>query len=323
MTESSGQLERVAEIERLLRDRGSWSARRLAERFGVTRRTVQRDLAYLRRRYRDQLVVDGERYRLEVRRPVVLNAVEALATYMAARLLLHHGLADEHYRQALRKLAAAVPELARTQLTARIHAPAPRALQDRGRVFDHVARAWFERRALDCHYASRGGDARPRRLAIHSVEMGRRNHLPYAFAVDILAEHREVRVYRLSRMTNVNVTNVVVDDAEGFDLDAFMGDAFGIVTGAPIRVEVLVPEPLHHNFCDSAGEALRDRAAASDGQAIFTIAATVTPNGDAREVVAWLLSWGADIEVVSPPSIREQVSRELAAAAARYGTPFE
>ncbi len=36
------------------------------------------------------------------------------------------------------------------------------------------------------------------------------------------------------------------------------------------------------------------------------------------EIRTWILSWGPDVEVLAPPSLRTEVADLLAAAAARY-----
>jgi proteasome accessory factor B len=54
--------------------------------------------------------------------------------------------------------------------------------------------------------------------------------------------------------------------------------------------------------------------AAADGSLLWraTVAGTI-------EIRLWILSWGSDVEVLEPASLRDDVRRTLAAALQRYG----
>jgi proteasome accessory factor B len=41
--------------------------------------------------------------------------------------------------------------------------------------------------------------------------------------------------------------------------------------------------------------------------------------GGIKEVRAWVLGWGADVEVLAPPALREEVQSHAARMLERYG----
>jgi len=47
---SKNQLERILEIDRVIRDRGSYTKKEAVERFEVSDKSVERDFAYMRDR---------------------------------------------------------------------------------------------------------------------------------------------------------------------------------------------------------------------------------------------------------------------------------
>jgi predicted DNA-binding transcriptional regulator YafY len=86
----------------------------LAAHFGVPQRTVQRDLQALREAGKPIEEISSRHYALPAS-PTRLNPVEALAVHAATRLLHHHAPArNPHYVSALTKLAAMLPEPARS-----------------------------------------------------------------------------------------------------------------------------------------------------------------------------------------------------------------
>ena len=55
-----------------------------------------------------------------------------------------------------------------------------------------------------------------------------------------------------------------------------------------------------------------------DGGLEVMVTGRLAANGDAHELLSFLLGWGANIEVLEPDYIRKRVAEDLQAAAARY-----
>ncbi len=125
----------------------------LAATEGRTRRKIERDLESLRTDIGERVEVDAQhRYSIPTN-PSGLNDVEALATYSAARLLVHTGIGEKHYQSSMLKLARQLPEPVRGTLLRSVER-LQSALEDR--VLDQVVQAWFQRRVLRCRYHSPG-----------------------------------------------------------------------------------------------------------------------------------------------------------------------
>lgn len=50
-----------------------------------------------------------------------------------------------------------------------------------------------------------------------------------------------------------------------------------------------------------------------DGGCLFTVRIS-----EPREMLPWIRSWGAEVEVLSPPSVRQAIADEAAGTAAMY-----
>lgn len=125
MTQQTRKAIRLNEVERMLYQRtGGISVRELAERFGVSMRTMQRTINDLESDHNVPLETDGRLYKISPesrnRLPAInFNLQEARALYLAVRLFLRH--CDERDLDgisALEKLAEVFPQSIANQVRA-------------------------------------------------------------------------------------------------------------------------------------------------------------------------------------------------------------
>src|SRR5690625_4459947 len=212
----------------------------LAEYFGTSRRTIERDLTDL-----SELVTlqrDGPEYFIDTPKDV-LNPVEALAVHSATRLLVHHAqINEQNYRTALEKLARSLPEPARSSAHQSVADLADKSSEN-SRHLDQVAQAWFEQQVLRFDYLSLGsttGKKRPQELEVYFFEISRTNLAAYVLGYE-RSWHRAIRVYKLDRMSNLQMDRSAAGRYEipaDFDPHEFLSGAWGIVVGEPIEVSL-------------------------------------------------------------------------------------
>jgi predicted DNA-binding transcriptional regulator YafY len=314
MSRGPGRAVRLARLRDHLLARPQ-SVADLAAREGTTRRTIERDLASLRTEMGERVEVDA-RHRYSIpSTPTGLNDVEALATYSAARLLVHTGIGERHYRSSMRKLAHQLPEPARGTLLRSVDR-LKTAPEDR--VLDLVAQAWFQRRVLRCRYLSPGRENPPMRdLEIYFFEIHRNNHEPYVFAYD-RTERKKVLVLKLVRMTNVQLLDETYEVPDDFDPDEALGGSFGIVVGDEVWVTLRASPSAAPRIREMANRGIVIESDTPDGGAVARLRGTLDDTGRPLELVPWLLGWGADIEVLEPLAVREAVAEALRRAAELY-----
>lgn len=123
--------------------------------------------------------------------------------------------------------------------------------------------------------------------------------------------------YPLDAFTGAAMSSVPLDRAGDFDAEGFFRDRFGVEAGgdgAPVVVmlgvslpmaPLLESRPLHHSqrLCEK-----------THARAVFSL--LLVPTGQFK---AELLSRGADIEVLSPASLRDEIADEVMKMARLYG----
>jgi predicted DNA-binding transcriptional regulator YafY len=291
----------------------------LAEALGVARRTIERDLRLLGGRLGHALERhDDHRYFIP-KPPSDLNEVEVLATFSAVRMLLHMGIGDQHYRSSMTKLASKLP-LGPRRLLMREIEPLQPAPEDR--VFEFVARAWVGRRVLRCRYDSVHveGEGRVRHLEIHHVEINRTNLAAYAIARERggAGEPHPWKVFKLSRMRDVGLTDEQFAVDPAFDPRAHQSGSFGIVPGEAVWVDVRVKPSTARAFLEQRRDAVSEVGWESDGSLLARVRGTRDAYGRAIELLPYLLGWGPGLEVLAPDDVRAAVAQAHRAAAAHY-----
>lgn len=205
--------------EHLRARRTGVTAEALAERFGVTVRTIYRDLDALRDA---SLPVSAERgrgggYALDRSYslpPVNFTAREAAVLVAVGRHAIDTRLVPftETLASALDKVRGALSTSAQRELLARLDEitflGVP-ALPSKKGVRDAVERAWFEKAPLRITYVDRNHAQTTRAIQIASVLLDR--HETRLVAIDLASGER--REFRLDRIERAEVVGAKVDKA--------------------------------------------------------------------------------------------------------------
>ena len=302
--------------------RGGASARDLADALGAQVRTVYRDLEQLQAAGVPlEVEKDGPNarwrftagYRQRLAAPLSLLEVCALAAVRGALAPLAGTVVGDAAQQALAKIRAGIPDavLARLEQGGVLDVVAPEgALADRGTLVRALVEAIEAHRTVEVRYRSR---ARGRETA--------RRIDPYRLFVQggvlYLAgrchERDATRTFRVDRF-RLAVATERRFEPPAFDLEAYLGDSFAVTRGPPVHLRVRLSR--------DAAELVRTRPVhrtqrlADDGDgAILELEAALGP-----ELRGWVLSLGADAEVLEPEDLRRAVAAAHEHAAARYRT---
>jgi len=278
----------------------------------VKRRSVQRDLADLMASGDIEVTSQGH-YR-SCRRRRELNPVQALAVYSAARMLFHHAAEyNEHYLAALEKLAQDLPERARRVALMANEVYKLRRNGSGSLIFEVAAQAWLDGRVLSCTYHS-PRQATKAELEIYFIEVNARNREAYAIGINRLRDDPQPYVYRLSRIKQPTLMSRTYAIPEDFHPLRFLSNAWGIMPGNPIRVELFFSPTVKDRVAEEYfGSVLEPTVVLHTGHTRVVLGV-----GSWLELVPWILGWGAEVEVVSPPQLRAQVASALQRAASLY-----
>ena len=288
----------------------------LAEYCGVDRRTIYRDLQALEEmgvpvwEQDGRYGIDRESYLSTVR----LNLNEAVALFFAARLLAHH--IDEHNPNvvsALTKLAAGLPDTTISSHMARvaeiIRARPLRA--DYVRVLDAVTRAWADRRKLAIRYRAASGELTERVICPYFLEVSRSEPASYVIAYDDL--RAALRTFKLERVAEASLLDEGYSIPDDFDPYQHLASAWGVMDETEVEVCLRFSPLVAPRVRESVWHHSQRLENTDDGGCELRMRV-----GGIREVRSWVLGWGADVEVLAPAALRDDVRDHARRMLARY-----
>ncbi len=310
--------ERLQAIERMLyRSAEGMRAVELGIACGVDRRTVYRDLDLLSSSgvpiWQDggRFGIERERYLTTVR----LNYNEAIALYLAARLLARHS--DEHNPHvvtALDKLAIAVPEPISGYMVRTAERVRARPLNERYiQVLEAITIAWSLQRRVRLWYRSpHSGQVRQRDFSPYFVEPSGAGYACYVIGFDEWSG--EIRTFKLERLERAQMLDQTYQIPQGFDPDQYLAASWGIMHGEEeIEVVLQFSPAVASRVKESVWHPSQEIDDLGDGGCLFTVRVS-----EPKEMMPWIRSWGAEVEVLGPPLVRKAIADEAAKMAATY-----
>ena len=301
----------------------------LAERIGVHRRTIIRYVEALRaiddgagrplvERIRDR---DGAWVKLTSPPVSVAANLYQYAAMVLASRVLGPGLSllGDSADAMVGRLAVSLGGVGASELKARVkqavhYVPfGPKEYDSQESVVDAVLRATLRRQRLEVRYRSaHARAATPRRLDPHTIVLYRDGLYLYARESD--APEKGLRLYALDRIVSAEQEPGVFEVAPGYDPDAEFRGRFGLWSGTGARENVVL------RIDRAVADVVLERAwpglvsiEEHDTHTDVTLSVEVTP-----ELTTWVVGFGDTIEVVSPPTLREQLGARFARAAARH-----
>ncbi|MBL8161543.1 MAG: transcriptional regulator [Anaerolineae bacterium] len=309
--------ERLSAIERMLfRNSGGLRAVEIAEACGVDRRTIYRDVDMLERMGVPIAQQDGRFYinRDYYSATMRLNFNEAIALFLAVRVLARTAeQQNPHLVSALSKLSLTMPE----PLSSHVNFMADwlrSSPVDRNFVttLEIVTRGWVERRKIKLWASlTRNGEVQAREFSPYFIEPTTTGGL-YAIGYDDLSQR--VRTVKLEWVKRAKLLDETYEIPGQFDRRPYLESLWvggqderkiRVVLAFPADVTPLIRERLQHS--SQRIEILEDKRC--------TLSVDVS---DWREMLPWIRSWGAQVEVLEPLSLRQ----ELAGEAARLSTMY-
>ena len=313
-------------IQRLARSRGGATPDELAEDLGCVRRTVYRDLDALM--YAGFPVVSEKRdghvhYRFldsfavgDV--PFTPDEILALAFGEDLLRTLEGTVFHDSVQSALAKIRAGLsPELSRflEQLGQSFRVlPGPhKRYRDYRDTIQVLNDAVLARRTLHMRYRTgRTGETATRRLDPYRVWY--RSGGLYVVGHD----HRsgEVRTFAVERIQRIAPSEAHFRVREDFDFDAYVGQAFGVVSEPASKVRIRFDRSWAPHVEERTWHPSQTLRRLRGGGIELEMEV-----GGLLELKSWVLSFGSGAEVLAPETLREAVRVELARGLAAYGKP--
>jgi proteasome accessory factor B len=315
-------LERMMKIHDELRRAALVNCTRLADALEVSRKTIVRDIAFMRDRLDLPIEFDARinayRYTHPVNAFPTVHVTEGeLMALLVAQRALQQYRGTPFHRQlelSFEKLTAGLRDrisfspadelsavsfknigLGRTDLT----------------VFNALSGAVLRLQEIAFDYR-KPGEAGKARRRVRPYHLANRENLWYLVGHDLSRDG--LRTFALPRITNVDVTARTFERPADFSPETFFSGALGVVSGSGdhrvvIRFEATVAERIREREWHESQE-LRELPGGGVELRLRL--------GALSEVRQWVLSWGAQAEVVQPADLRTELRREIRALQSRY-----
>jgi predicted DNA-binding transcriptional regulator YafY len=316
--------DRLLSILLSLQARGRLTAAQLAGELEVSERTVHRDMqalsvagvpVYAERGPRGGWILH-ESYRSG---PRGLHADELRALFLATpgTVLGDLGL-DRASESALTKLLLAAPaadraRLEQTRQRVLIDVTTWRAAEPEAMPFLPVVQEaiWRERKLLLAY--GRADGVQVERL-VDPLGLVAKGAVWYLVAA---TEQRDIRTYRVSRVHSARLASDTCEVPEGFDLSTYwQASKERLVAGVPRFPVCLAADPSAVSDFKSAGRWSRVESVSPvqpDGRVLVTMQFELE-----EDACAFVLSFGARVELLEPLHLRREVAIRSARAAALY-----
>jgi predicted DNA-binding transcriptional regulator YafY len=305
-------------LDRLGSTRVGLTTAELAEAFEVDVRTAQRYIRQLREDVGLDIVSVNGRYRLGegTKLPALqLDRDQATALLIAVRLLQQlYPDRDPALVGAMARLATALKVPTVTELLGRFIETLERRPEDSIglQLRRAVVEAFTGQLKLEIAYTDARGHSSQRVVHPYFLEPRPESRTLYVFAHDEASG--AVRLFRLDRISHARVVRERFETPADFDVDALVSGSWG-VWQAEGHDEVVL------RFAPDAAPRVRQsfwhrsaRLTDLEGGGVelrLTVASEV-------EMRPWVLGWGAQVEVISPPSLRDHVAASMRAGARMY-----
>jgi proteasome accessory factor B len=297
------------------------SAQALADRIGVSKRTVYRDVLAMDEQAGLPIWNDEGKFGLDkgaFLQPLALTLHEATTLFLAARMLAK--ASDEHDTEligAFVKLASILPPVLAEHIQATVDAFSTTPPNDRfTRVFRVLAEAWAKSRVVQIEYDSGVYDPKkgPRKTRVRplAIEPSALTHALYLIGYDESKKAR--RTYKVERILSAALTPEMFDPIEGESPARELLKAWDVIADEdPVKVVIRFSPAVAKRAAETRWHPSQVLEPQDDGSLLWR-----GQVAGLREIRIWILGWGADAEVLEPRGLRDEVAAELKRAATLY-----
>jgi predicted DNA-binding transcriptional regulator YafY len=293
----------------------------VAERVGMSVRTVYRDLRAIDEEIGVPVWADGGRWGIDQEKaflpPLKLTQSEAMAVVLSARLMVRYAdKYDPDLASAFEKLEQGLPpalaEHVERTLDVLSKAPRDEGFSANVRL---LTKAWAERRVVTIDYepAHYDAGASPRTATVrpYLLEPSLQTHALYLIGYD--EGRKAIRTFKVERIRSAALTPRTFESPSG-EITSSLRAAWDIIADQPpVEVVLRFAPRVAARILEATWHPTQSVATEADGSLLWraTVAGTI-------EIRLWILSWGDDVEILAPASLRGDVAATLGRALTRY-----
>ncbi|MGD1904240.1 MAG: helix-turn-helix transcriptional regulator [Geitlerinemataceae cyanobacterium] len=313
---ASRQLERIIRIDTLIRDRERQTSARLAADLGVTVRTIQSDLDFMRDRFGAPLEAIKPRGGWHYTDPswrlptLPLTEGELLALTLGAQMLRSYAGTTYHQvlQSAIARLAKRLPDGIRVNLQAlandRVYFRAGCETPLEPEIWTQLLEAVQQCRSVWMRYLSPKKGESERTIDPYALDVYRgSNHYVWGFC----HERQAIRQFRLDRIRELRVLDRTFQRDPNFSLERELQGSFQYeVGGHPASVEIEFSADTAPYITERQWHETQSIERNPDGSIVLRF--TASGLGDIKR---WVLGYGKGAIVRSPPQLVTMLQDEI------------
>ncbi len=289
----------------------------IADELGVTRQTALKDI----RRLEDDgypIYPDGNRHILpgDYHKRIYLSLAQAWFMYLPLRRIVR---AELHRFPLVRGLLHRIASLFHEEIADQLVPRGKDATQsDTDQIFSELVHCWREERLVEISYRKLNTDRRTKLVVA-----------PWWFEPAVWSDafylicglqgkngEYEPLTLKIDRIQSVKQHNTRFRRPPGKEIIQHLEKTWGIWVGKGEAVRVKLR--FHNRQLDRLNETrwhLTEETTVDDDGSIIWQASVSEP----QEMLPWIRGWGADVEVLEPENIRQQIAAEAETTARLYG----
>lgn len=293
----------------------------MARDYGVSQRTIRRDLMTLQRVGFPLEERESDHGRKHWRLGATASAPllsftwdEAIALFLARRHL--EPLAGTHLwesaQRAFQKIRATLSDQSvryLEKMASKFHRTTIGAgdYAMKGEVIDQLMIGIEDRRITFIAYQSLRS-TEPVTYEIYPYGIVFHSNSLYLVAHSV--DHGEVRHFKIDRLSTVDLETLKLSRPDNFNLEQHFTDSFGIFggDGKPQHIRIRFSPEVARFVEESHWHDSQKNEKQRDGSLIFKVTLNTT-----EEIKSWVLSFGRHAEVLQPKRLREEIRDELSA----------
>lgn len=317
------QADRLARMMRTLASRAV-TINELADDFGITRRQVYRDLAEIEDEGHSLERSDGSGEKTW-QLPLGYKGLPQIAITQYELMSLH--LAKNHLaylngtpfvddlESVIAKVAAGLPAKTANHLEriSRVFAPVQepkRSYAKQKKILSDLRRALLLQRTVILHH-QRPDYEEPTAHRVDPYVLVLYQYGLYVMGYSYRA--KATRMFAVERIHRAQLTEDSFDMSSDPSWKAVPRNAFGLIDEPPKTVRIWFSADVAYLLKERQWHPTQSLKQQKDNSVIVTFLA-----GGLDEITSWVLSWGADAKVLSPPELVQSVRAHLTAARKQY-----
>ncbi len=301
------------------------NASTLAEKIGVSPKTIRRDIKCMQEDWELPIEYDAAEHAYSYTRevgtfpPVLVNEGEVLALFVAHQAMsAYEGTPFEKpLHSAFFKLAHSLKgefSIDLASLDKTLSFKNVGVAEADLTVFDFISQATLHSREVEFNYRKLE-DSKPGKRRVQPYHIACVNQLWYLFAFDI--DRKEMRTFAVPRIRGPLKRGRAFSKPKNFSLADHLMNSFGVFSSSGEPQEIIL------DFSPFAARLVSERSwhpsqtlqPHHDGSLTLTLEL-----GSLEEIERWILGWGEHVQVLAPDTLRDRIHQRHLQAATQYHT---